>query len=52
MCPTLSPVAVLVAAGIGITPFASVLKNIWCARLFATFERAGDLGRRSLAARC
>lgn len=24
-------VAILIGAGIGVTPFASVLKNIWCA---------------------
>lgn len=47
-----STVAVLVAAGIGITPFASVLKNIWYVPLFATFESASTRGPRSLSAEC
>lgn len=30
-------VAVLVGTGIGVTPFASILKNIWSVSLFSTF---------------
>ena len=31
------PVAVLVGAGIGVTPFASILKSIWCVVVVFTF---------------